>query len=43
MCSSDLWRKSYARTAAVDTLRQAVLKLKLTGVTMLPNESSIAH
>ena len=37
------WRKSYARTAAVDTLRQAVLKLKLTGVTMLPNESSIAH
>jgi LysR family hydrogen peroxide-inducible transcriptional activator len=33
------WRKSFARMAAVEKIREAVLKLKLPGVTMLPNES----
>jgi LysR family hydrogen peroxide-inducible transcriptional activator len=31
------WRKSFTRTAAVETLRQAVLKLQLPGVKMLPD------
>jgi LysR family hydrogen peroxide-inducible transcriptional activator len=37
------WRKSYARTQAVAKIRNAVLKLKLAGVTMLPNELPIHH
>jgi LysR family hydrogen peroxide-inducible transcriptional activator len=37
------WRKSFARTAAVEKIREAVLKLKLPGVTMLPRESPISH
>lgn len=37
------WRKSFARTAAVGKIRDAVLKLKLAGVTMLPDEPPISH
>ena len=37
------WRKSYARAPAVAKIRNAVLKLKLAGVTMLPDESPIQH
>ena len=37
------WRKSYARAPAVAKIRNAVLKLKLAGVTMLPNELPIHH
>ena len=37
------WRKSYSRTAAVRTLRQAVLALDIEGVTMLPGEEAVPH
>ena len=37
------WRKSYARAPAVAKIREAVLKLKLSGVTMLPDEPPINH
>jgi len=37
------WRKSYARAPAVAKIRDAVLKLKLAGVTMLPGEAPIHH
>ncbi len=37
------WRKNYARAPAVAKIRNAVLKLKLAGVTMLPDESPIQH
>ncbi|MFM7568942.1 MAG: LysR substrate-binding domain-containing protein [Betaproteobacteria bacterium] len=37
------WRKSYARAPAVAKIRAAVLKLKLSGVTMLPDEPPITH
>jgi LysR family hydrogen peroxide-inducible transcriptional activator len=31
------WRKSFTRTAAVEALRQAILKCPLPGVAMLPD------
>ncbi len=37
------WRKSFSRVPAVRKLREAVLKLDLAGVTMLPDEQEIAH
>ncbi|MBM3407797.1 MAG: LysR family transcriptional regulator [Betaproteobacteria bacterium] len=37
------WRKSYARAPAVAKIRAVVLKLKLSGVTMLPDEPPITH
>jgi LysR family hydrogen peroxide-inducible transcriptional activator len=37
------WRKSYSRSLAIRKLRDAVLSLKLDGVTMLPGESAVSH
>jgi LysR family hydrogen peroxide-inducible transcriptional activator len=40
---SIVWRKSYTRTAALAALRAAILRLKLPGVSMLPNETVLSH
>jgi LysR family hydrogen peroxide-inducible transcriptional activator len=32
-----VWRRSFPRPRAVETVRQAILACKLPGVTMLPN------
>ena len=37
------WRKSYPRVAAIEALRQAILKAGLPGVRMLPDEVPINH
>jgi LysR family hydrogen peroxide-inducible transcriptional activator len=38
-----VWRKSFPRPQAIDTLRRAVLGAPLPGVTMLPGAKPIAH
>ena len=37
------WRKSYSRSLAIRKLREAVLSLRLDGVTMLPREEAVPH
>lgn len=37
------WRKSFTRTAAIETLRQAILTLNQKGVTTLPDAKAESH
>ena len=37
------WRKSFSRAPAIEALREAVLKARLPGVTMLPGERPVSH
>jgi LysR family hydrogen peroxide-inducible transcriptional activator len=37
------WRKSYSRLAAINALRQAVLKVEIPGIVMLPDERPVPH
>jgi hypothetical protein len=37
------WRKSFTRAATVGVLRNAILELKQSGVTLLPDEKPTMH